>query len=216
MFSFFRATSPPRTNNARNNPIIYEGGLSSVEFHPPGSKSIMTHRLPPTNDSNGNGVTIIQPPFHYHIHQTEYFYVRSGSGNFYLGLDPTPFVLSAAGTRTGVIPAGRYHRFENNSADDDLVVDVHLTPETYEEEQRFFRNFFGYLDDCKKAKTEPSLFQLLVFLYEADTPLALPLPTEWLGRAVSRAFLIVVAIWGKYGLGYKATYSEYYEERKSR
>jgi hypothetical protein len=100
--------------------------------------------------------------------------------------------------------------------EEDLVVDVNLTPETYEEEQRFFRNFFGYLDDCKKAKTAPSLFQLLVFLHRADTPLALPMPTEWLGRVVSRAFLVVAATWGKYALGYKDSYPEYYEEGKSR
>lgn len=95
-------------------------------------------------------------------------------------------------------------------------MDIHLTPEDYENEQRFFRNFFGYLDDCKKSKTEPSLFQLLVFLHSADTPLALPLPTEWLGRIVSRIFLIVVASWGRFMLGYKDNYPEYYEAGKSK
>ncbi|KAH7354902.1 hypothetical protein BKA65DRAFT_604976 [Rhexocercosporidium sp. MPI-PUGE-AT-0058] len=155
MFSIFRAPSPTRTNNAYSNPVIYDGGLSSVEFHPPSSKSIMTHRLPPTNASNGNG----------------------------RGLDPRPFILSSAedATRTACIPAGQYHRFENASQDEDLVVD------------RLFRNFFGYLDDCKTANTEPSLFQLLVFLRRADTPLALHMPTEWFGRIVRRAFLVVLA-----------------------
>ncbi len=94
------------------------------------------------------------------------------------------------------------------------MLDIHLTPETYENEQKFFRNFFGYLDDCKKAKEQPSFFQLMVFLHSADTPLALPLPNEWLGRVVSRAFLIVVAGWGRWVLGYKQSYEEYYEEGK--
>jgi len=96
------------------------------------------------------------------------------------------------------------------------VLDIHLTPEDYQNEQRFFRNFFGYLDDCKKAKTAPSLFQLLVFLHSADTPLALPAPTEWLGRILSRVFLIVVAYWGKFVLGYRDNYPEYYEVGKSK
>lgn len=96
------------------------------------------------------------------------------------------------------------------------MVDIHLTPESYENEQRFFRNFFGYLDDCKKAKMEPSLFQLLVFLHSADTPLALPLPNEWLGTIVSRIFLILVAYFGRYVLGYQDSYPEYYEEGKSK
>jgi mannose-6-phosphate isomerase-like protein (cupin superfamily) len=213
MFSFLRAGAPPRTNNASNNPIIYENGLSSVTFHPPGSKSVMTHQLPPNNDSNG--ISIIQPPFHYHIHQAEYFNIRSGTGNFYRGLDPKPFILSdvPGASKQASIPAGQYHRFENASKTEDLVLDIHLTPESYEDEMKFFRNFFGYLDDCKKAKVEPSLFQLLVFLHSADTPLALPLPTEWLGRWVSRVVLIVIAFWGRL-LGYKDSYSEYYEEGK--
>jgi hypothetical protein len=68
MFSFLRASSPPRTNNASNNPIIYEGGLSSVKFHAPNSQFIMTHTLPPTTPENGT--SIIEPPFHYHIYQS--------------------------------------------------------------------------------------------------------------------------------------------------
>ncbi|KAH6716714.1 hypothetical protein BKA61DRAFT_309669 [Leptodontidium sp. MPI-SDFR-AT-0119] len=217
MLSFLRATAPPRTNNATNNPIIYEGGLSSMKFHAPGSQFIMTHQLPPVSPKNGT--TIIQPPFHFHIYQTEYFNLRSGTGHLYLGIDPKPFITLSDkpdAPRTASIPAGRYHRFENASKTEDLVVDVHLTPEDYENEQRFFRNFFGYLDDCKKAKTEPSLFQLLVFLHSADTPLALPLPNEWLGIIVSRVFLVVVAFWGKFILGYQDSYAEYYEEGKSK
>jgi mannose-6-phosphate isomerase-like protein (cupin superfamily) len=217
MLSFLRATAPPRTNNASNNPIIYENGLSSVTFRAPASQFIMTHRLPPVTPENGT--TIIQPPFHYHIYQSEYFNLVSGSGNFYCGTDPKPFVTlsDAPGEpKTASIPAGRYHRFENASETEDLVLDIHLTPEDYENEQRFFRNFFGYLDDCKKAKTAPSLFQLLVFLHSADTPLALPALTEWLGRIFSRVFLIGMAYWGKFVLGYRDNYPEYYEKGKSK
>jgi mannose-6-phosphate isomerase-like protein (cupin superfamily) len=217
MFSFLKAKEPPRTNNASNNPIIYEGGLSSLTFYAPDSHFIMTHRIPPTTTENG--ISIITPPFHYHIHQSEKFSLRSGTGDFYRGVDPEPFIrLSDApgAPRTASIPAGQYHRFENASKTEDLVVDIHLTPEDYENEQKFFRNFFGYLDDCKKDKMEPSLFQLLVFLHSADTPLAIPLPWEWLGVIVSRVFLIAVASWGKFVLGYQDNYREYYDCGKSR
>ncbi|PVH83253.1 hypothetical protein DL98DRAFT_513174 [Cadophora sp. DSE1049] len=217
MLSFFRATPPPRTNTATHNPITYEGGLSSMKFHAPNSKYIMTHQLPP--QSSENGTSILQPAFHLHIYQTEHFHLRSGTGNFYLGIDPKPFTTLSDkpdAPKTATIPAGRYHRFENASETEELVLDIHLTPESYENEQRFFRNFFGYLDDCKKAKVEPSLFQLLVFLHSADTPLALPLPIEWLGKIVSRIFLIVVAFWGRFMLGYQESYPEYYEDGKSK
>lgn len=136
-----------------------------------------------------------------------------------MGLDKKPFVtLSSApdGKRTASIAAGRYHRFENASKEEDLVVDIHLDPENYENEQKFFRNFFGYLDDCKSSKTAPSFFQLMVFLHSADTPLALPLPHENLGVYVSWIFLILVAFYGRVVLGYQTSYLEYYEGKKGR
>ncbi|KAI1612437.1 hypothetical protein EDD36DRAFT_236740 [Exophiala viscosa] len=217
MFSFLRAPLPPRTDNATNNPIIYEQGKSSVNFHAPDSQYVMTHTIPATDSENFAGVSIIQPPFHYHIYQKEYFQLQKGIATIFLGTDPNPFAtLTEDGQKTATVPAGRYHRFENASKTDDLVIDIHLTPESYENEQRFFRNFFGYLDDCKTSKTEPSLFQLLVFLHSADTPLALPLPWEGLGVVVSRMFLIVMAGWGTWILGYKTNYPEYYETGKSK
>ncbi|KAJ4258950.1 hypothetical protein NW762_008038 [Fusarium torreyae] len=120
----------------------------------------MTHRIPPTDKENG--ASIIEPPFHYHIYQDEFFHVQSGKGRFYRGIDPKPFaILSDDGQATASVKAGRYHRFENATTDRDLVVDIHLSPESYENEQQFFRNFFGYLDDCKTAGRDPSFFQLL-------------------------------------------------------
>ncbi|KAL0945033.1 uncharacterized protein CTRU02_202920 [Colletotrichum truncatum] len=217
MLSFLRSPLPPRTNNAANNPVLYERGKSSVTFSAPGSEYIMTHRIPPT--SRENGVSIIQPPFHYHIYQDEFFRIQSGKGNFYRGVEPKPFTTlsNAPGhPTTASVKAGTYHRFENATDTEDLVVDIHLTPESYENEQRFFRNFFGYLDDCKSAGTEPSIFQLFVFLHSADTPLAVPIPWQFLGRVVSRILLITVAFWGRWVLGYRQTYPEYYDSEKTK
>lgn len=134
-----------------------------------------------------------------------------------MGLSPSPFAtLSPSNPKAG-IPAQRYHRFENASKTEDLVLDIELDPQNHEGEQCFFRNFFGYLDDCKKTKSTPSIFQLMVFLHAADTPLALPMPFEMetLGVYISRAFLIVMATVG-WLLGYQTTYPEYYQGRKGR
>ena len=186
MLSFLRASAPARTNNAANNPIIYENGTSSMTFRQPGSDYIMTHRLPPKKHEKD--ISVIEPPHHYHVYQDEYFHVQSGSGKFYRGFSKEPFArLTGApgGQSTASVKAGQFHKFENASSTEDLVVDIHLSPESYENEQRFFRNFFGYLDDCKTAKVQPSLFQLLVFLHSADTPVAIPLPIDWMARWAS-------------------------------
>ena len=82
---------------------------------------------------------------------------------------------------------------------------------------KIFPPMLGYLDDCKRTKSTPSIFQLMVFLHAADTPLALPMPfgLETLGVYVSRVFLIVMATVG-WLLGYQTSYPEYYQGRKGR
>ncbi|KAJ4420645.1 hypothetical protein N0V82_004210 [Gnomoniopsis sp. IMI 355080] len=217
MLSFLRGVGPVRTHSAAKNPIYYDGGRSSVTFREPNSEYCMTHAIPPETDDHS--LPVLTPPFHYHMYQDEHFRVRQGVGNFYCGLGSSPAAILTGGggkQSTTTIKAGRYHRFENASKTEDLVVDIRLTPESYESEQRFFRNFFGYLDDCNKARTAPSFFQLLVFLHSADTPLAVPLPWESIGRIASRMLLTVAAFWGRWILGYRDTYPEYYEEGKSK
>jgi mannose-6-phosphate isomerase-like protein (cupin superfamily) len=177
---------------------------------------MMTHTIPPTHPKEGP--SIIQPPFHYHIYQTEHFQVIQGTANMYFGLSPKPSaVLSSTGGRSSAsLGPNRYHRFENASSTETLKINIQLDPEDYENECRFFRNFFGYLDDCKRSKTEPSPFQLFVFLQSADTPLAIPMPfgLEGLGVWVSWVLMVAVAFVGKQLLGYKESYPEYYDEEQ--
>lgn len=138
----------------------------------------------------------------------------------FFGLDtkPTMTLSSKSGKSSAVLGPCRYHRFENASSTEDLKINIQLDPEDYENEQRFFRNFFGYLDDCKQRKMSPSIFQLFVFLHSADTPLAIPMPfgMETLGIYVSRILLIAVAYVGLYVLGYQQSYPEYYDSSKSK
>ena len=217
MFTFLRGQDPPRTTNASNNPIIYDDGRSSVTFQAPGSQYIMTHRIPPTTIEHG--ISIVAPPLHYHIYQDEYFHVQSGIGNFYRGFDKTPFAVlsgSPGAQSAASVQAGQFHKFENASQTTDLVVDIHLTPETYENEQRFFRNFFGYLDDCRATKRVPNLFQLLVMLDSANTPVAVPMPWGWMARLASRLLTTGGALVGRWVFCFQSSYPEYYEEPRSR
>lgn len=177
---------------------------------------MMTHTIPPTDPKEGP--SIIQPPFHYHIYQTETFHVQKGTAHLFFGLDSSPSaILTPTGKTQAILGPKRYHRFENASKTEDLVIDIQLEPEDYENENKFFRNFFGYLNDCKRAKQSPSIFQLFVFLHSADTPLAIPVPAfEIVGIYISWLLLIVVAYVGKFVLGYKDSYPEYYEKKKGR
>ncbi|KJX96013.1 hypothetical protein TI39_contig847g00005 [Zymoseptoria brevis] len=214
--SFLRAPHPPRTTNAGKDLVIYEKGTSSVQYHNKGSNYMMTHTIPPKHPLED--ASIIQPPFHFHIYQTERFQVVEGTANMYFGLDskPSAVLSSKSGKNSATLGPKRYHRFENASSTKDLKINIQLDPEDYENEQRFFRNFFGYLDDCKQAKSAPSIFQLFVFLHSADTPLAVPMPfdLETLGAYVSWVLMIAVAFVGRELLGYQDNYPEYHDEKK--
>jgi hypothetical protein len=81
-------------------------------------------------------------------------------------------------------------------------------------DQHSFRNIYQYLDDCYIQGVSPSLPQLLILLHSAEVSLAFPGP-GWIARPLSYAFGVVVGeIFGKYVLGYKASYAEYYDESK--
>jgi hypothetical protein len=109
---------------------------------------------------------------------------------------------------TAVVPRMTYHSFQDASATEPLVIDVNLPPGDFEREGRFFRNFFDYLDDCKKAGQDPSPFQPMVFLKSADKPLGLPV-----GFVASRLLQDVMAWWWRSILGYKSSYAEHCEEK---
>lgn len=212
MLSLVRAPLPPRTNTASQDTITYEDGRAILQFNPPDNEFAMTHTVPPTTTAHGD--SLAQPPLHFHTHQEEFFCVKKGTARFYLGTSKVPFA-TAKTDDTIHIPAGRYHRFENASETQNLVIGEKKTPENHERDQHFFRNLFGYLDDCKKAKVEPSVFQLVVFANVADTPLALPAPfgIEVLGYWYSRLLTSVLAFVGR-AMGYQESYPEYYQDRR--
>lgn len=216
MLSILRAPIPPRANRASDNPVLYEDGASALEFHAAGSDYVLRNTHPPWDD---NKPSIVVPPLHYHIKQTEHFKIVSGECHLFKDTDLHPWKTLSAdesdGPKTASIPPETYHTIHNASKTKPLVLDVKLTPEGYEAEQRFFRTFFGYVDYCRRAGSAPSIFQLMVFLRAADTPLGLPMPTIWLRIAVSRIFMDAMGWRGKWMLGYEESYEEYFAEKKS-
>ncbi|EED13002.1 hypothetical protein TSTA_055080 [Talaromyces stipitatus ATCC 10500] len=216
MFTFLRGSTPPKTFRAHDNPIYYEDGTSFVQFNEAGSKYILRNQHPPFDSTKPS---IMTPPFHWHINQTEHFSIVEGECHLFKENPEKPWMTISAkdpnAPKTASIPKTVFHTIHNASTTEPMVVDVNLTPEDAESEQKFFRNFFGYLDDCRKAGVPPSMFQLFVFLNEADTPVAVPLPSKFLSKVASRVMLSSVAWYGRWILGYKTSYPEYYDDGKS-
>lgn len=211
MLSFLRQNTP-RTNTAHLNPIKYEGGRAQQHFHDTASQYMVTDIMPATTSKHGR--SFFNPPLHFHAHQTEDFEVVSGIGRWYL--DGRTVLAEKAGKVH--IPQGVFHRFENASeTGEDLVVSFRLDEQDFMAEERFFRNFFGYIDDCFKTGKSPSFLQLCLFLYTIRTPVVLPglgQKSTWLGRQLSwAAMLLFGVVIGQGLLGYKSSYPEYYRER---
>lgn len=158
------------------------------------------------------------PPLHLHVAQTEDFIVTSGSGIWHMPYHTDPslrrFKLSAEeGMDTARVPIGEPHRFENLSEEEPLVLRIRLDERDYPVEERFFRNFFGYIDDCTTAKMAPSVFQLFLFLYGIGTALVIPVPgPRWLRNCISRLVNVLLGVVvGSWMLGYRMSYPEYYD-----
>ncbi len=149
------------------------------------------------------------------MYQSEEFRVVSGMARF--SLDGTSHIRSKG--EIIHIPIGAYHCFENASEEgEDLVIDFRLDQQDWQMEESFFRNFFGYLDDLRKAGQQPDIFQVFRFLYSVNGPLAVPVfgaKSTWVSRQVSKLIMIVAGVMiGEWLLGYKGSYPEYYADGK--
>ncbi|KAL7265971.1 hypothetical protein RUND412_011498 [Rhizina undulata] len=226
----FLASRPPRTKSAHQNPLVTGGGrgsstteflpISNVTSQPPAF--LVRQTLPPAPSSNTPSTAkeiryppVVLPPHHWHGHQTENFLVEKGVMKVTLDGVTTYFT---AGEEFVVDPED-YHYFINASSQESLQVVFSAFPANGGADEKFFRNIFSYQDDCRKRQASPSLPQMLLFMYDSDTCLALDIPLipRLAQKALSRALNFVGGVViGELLLGYKRSYPEYYEEKRHR
>lgn len=208
--SVLRGSGPKRRDTSRDNPVYYEDGTSWQKFNSAADQYFVTHCIP-------NNKSMFNPPLHLHLFQDEYFEVAEGTGLWHLPThinEPKRQQIKRQGDEPIFLPKGRFHRFENMSSTEKLIVNIRIDPTTQPlgVEEEFFRNFFGYLEDCRLSKVSPSLFQLQLFLHTVDGPLAIPIPgPDWFKWWISRLFcLLTGVVIGEWLLGYQRSYPEYY------
>lgn len=168
MFSFIQGITPPRRHTANLSTVSYENETSTQTFHGHQAPYFVTHSIP-------NNKSFFNPPEHLHLFQTEDFLVKKGTGIRHQPTAPNPahrIVVKTAGDPPIHLPKGTYHRFENASDTEALVVKIRVDPPGDNEvkEEAFFRNFFGYLEDCRTHGSQPSIFQLELFCIRLMDP----------------------------------------------
>ncbi|KAJ5273795.1 hypothetical protein N7478_008920 [Penicillium angulare] len=204
----FLAKRVPKTTTAGLNPIIFDNGRSSIEFKSPNDQYLVINRWPPAS-SEANRNIALRPPLHWHRYQTEMFHVISGSAQF--TYDGQKIVKTKG--QSMIIPTQTFHTFCNASTTEELVIEFVLEPQWKDRDERFFRNVQSYRDDCRAAGVPRSLPQVLLFNWVGGVVLALPGPpmiARFLGVLMNCFGGVLL---GKYILGYKESYPEYYKAK---
>ncbi|CEJ62778.1 hypothetical protein PMG11_11268 [Penicillium brasilianum] len=130
----FLARRVPRTVTANQNPVIFDGGRSRIEFKTPTDRYLVVNRWPPSSCEASRNIAL-RPPPHWHRHQTETFHVLEGTAEFFC--DGQRILKNAGDSIT--IPAKAIHTFRNYSESEELVIEFVLEPQWRERDEAFFR-----------------------------------------------------------------------------
>ena len=200
----FLARAPQKHSQAHLSNITTEDGATSVQFfaNDPDSPYAMKATVKP-------GKTIHTPPYHWHKYQTETFLINSGT--FRATLEGQEKDIPAGNSIT--IEPGVYHTFSNPSKTEPLVVSTGLDPAERERDEAFFRNLYCYVDDCRKEGMAPNIAQLCLFLHFFDCYLALPGPKVIMKPFSQLMVMVLGVVLGKWVLGFRESYTEYYKKK---
>ena len=193
-----------RRPQAHLDTITTEDGATSVQFlgNDPDALYAIQATVKPGN-------TIHKPPYHWHKYQIETFFINSGT--FRVTLDGDQTDIPAGSTVT--VEPGVHHTFANASETEPMVISVGLDPLERERDEAFFRNLYGYLDDCRVEGMTPNLAQMCLFLHFFDCYMALPGPKVIMHPLSELLVFILGVVVGKWMLGLRESYPEYYKEK---
>ena len=217
----FLAQSVPRTETAHQNPLISREGVAVTHFLTPEKTDEaflmrQTYKIDKLKEfMKKYRKYSFAPPYHFHWDQSETFVIEKGSMVVKVDGKEQTFYAKDGPLK---IEAGAYHTFDIGlSTNEDLVMKVNSQPEIGATDEKFFRNLFSYLDDCHKAGMKPSLFQMLLFIHDADASLAIGSVPSGVGRFVGKWVLGYIGgkVIGEKLLGYKSSYEEYYIDGES-
>lgn len=141
----FLAKHPPRTRTAHLTVISFDDGKSSIQFKHPSDRYLVVNKLPPDPAAPSNTHQpsppncALCPPVHWHSGQDETFHVLQGHARFFLDGK----AHSATVGDVVYIPKKAFHTFRNASAEDELLIEFVLEPQSRERDEAFFRKLLS-------------------------------------------------------------------------
>ena len=195
--------------------LTHHGGARTVRWEtPPHGLSVLEieHIDPAYGRGRKDEDNHIRPPYHWHWYQTEFFHIKQGA--FIFTLEGKSFRHTAADPQPVTIPVTHRHTFKTDpDCTETCIIEISAQPPDSGLSERFFRNIYGYLDDCETQKVTPSPIQLLMFLDSAEVSLALPGP-RFVANPISWLIGVVLGRWLGWLLGYRDDYPEYYDAKR--
>ncbi|KAL8291324.1 hypothetical protein RQP46_002302 [Phenoliferia psychrophenolica] len=199
-FQLWLSPRPTRTVYPVDKPLLTAGGACTTWFtEENGIHYIYADHDVSMKGCQGGPNATSTPPLHIHLGQDEFFKVERGKLAATMGGEPV-FLTPADGEYRAV--KGQAHRFWSVESEGNMLVRMRVSPEgKVGFDEQFYRNTWGYLNDCERSGKSPSPFQMSLFLYHWDMILATPLPV-----AVAKALHHI--------MGYQTSYEEYWPTTK--
>lgn len=203
------------TKVSHQNPIFYDNGRAVNAIYRRGDAYFGSQTIPSNNAWSDGTRSFMAPVSHYHLLQSETFYLKSGRGIWYIGDE----VIHLGEGEKIVIQPWRRHRFENEPGGTlPLVIEYRYDEQRFAMEERFFRNALTYMDDCRKVGREPSILQLCVFCTLAwmppdvvHVPFVRGVWGEYVDCVVNCLLMWGCAVVGRMVYGYRGSYECYYD-----
>jgi len=204
--------APVRSHTAENKEVVTYGGAVGHSWHKrePNQSVSMTIRLDPKYNAHLPPVkNPANPPYHWHLKQREDFRIQQGSVIF--TVDGKDITKTKADGLLSLQPK-TYHTFRADpNSPEEIIMLVTAQPEDGGITERFFRNIYGYNEDCIEQKLSPNICQIFLFLDSSDTYPVLPGP-KFIAQPLSRFLTYFLGtVIGKHILGLKESYDEYYK-----
>ncbi|KDQ22097.1 hypothetical protein PLEOSDRAFT_171576 [Pleurotus ostreatus PC15] len=196
----------PVERDADGTWVFFDGTKRISDLSISGNGYTSRHMFAKDSPYTGAGrASVVTPPYHYHIYQTEIFEPKQGVMCYLLeGKE----YKAKVGDVVTVQPGQKHTFWSDQDAEEGLRVDITVRGGGDRKglDEAFFHNLFGYMDSLRQQGQSPSIFQMLAFMDSADVVLA-DIPFG-LGRLVN----VVVGRWiGRYLLGYQPSYKIYNE-----
>lgn len=227
---------PPRSRTAGQSKITMDDGRSSMVFRDPSEPYQILVQVPrqATDEEVASGAarskpnTVVVPPYHWHIHQSETFHIRKGTMR--ATVEGSEVLVGEGKSIT--IPAQAYHTLRNASEKEELLYELVYDPASWEMTEKFFSetsrrscpaageatdpsegNLQSYLEDCRKHGVKPNIVQEIMILHAAEVVPALPGPKFIAKPAALLLNYVLAVLVGQWLLGWSDSYPEYYHPR---